>query len=204
MRRPDARPAITPPTDHELVRRIQCGDRAAFDAIVLRHQGKTFRLALRILKNREDAQDATQDTFEGVFAHIDQFKFDSAFTTWLYRITLNRAFQIKRGRAIRPEGYSSSLDEPTEDLKRKVRAMADKGLSPEELVLQDERAAKIRKALTTLSKNRRMAIVLRDIWEFKYEEMADMLGITRLALKCRVFQARKVLEPKLAPLARSS
>jgi RNA polymerase sigma-70 factor (ECF subfamily) len=181
--------------DEALVAGVREGDATAFDALVARYQDRVYRLAHRLTGNAADAEEALQDAFLQVHRHLDAFRGDARFSTWLYRIATNAALMLARKR--RPV---ESLDgEEGEGLLRLV-STPPRDTVEEEL---DRRALveRVHTALDGLPEMYRAALVLRDLEELSSAEAAEILGIETAALRQRVHRARLLLREGLRPLA---
>jgi RNA polymerase sigma-70 factor (ECF subfamily) len=177
-----------------LVSAAKSGDAAAFEELVNRYESKIFRLTMNITRNREDAEDSMQDAFLKAYSHLDSFKEDSRFYTWLVRIAANEALMRLRKR--RPNQVS--LDEPIEgedDLM--PREVEDWGPSPEQRYAQSELHEILDQVIDQLDPDFRTVFVLRDIEELSTEETAAAMGISVPAVKSRMLRARLKLRQKL-------
>lgn len=173
-----ATPTAQARAESELVERATAGDLHAFETLVRAHQDQVFRLCLRMLGNRSDAEDATQDTLFRAWRSLPRYRGEAAFSTWLYRIALNRCRDM--GRARRPTAaFGDDLPDPDRD--------------PEQCLLQVEGVAAIARAVACLSDDQRSAFVLREVDELSYQEIADVLGIGLGAVKSRLSRARAEL-----------
>ena len=171
--------------DAILVHAAQDGDLEAFEALVRRHQAAVYRIALRLLGSSADAQDATQDTFVRAWQGLPKFRFDSAVSTWLYRIVTRRCLDLIAARR------------PTEDLHELELETAEAG--PAKSVEQRERLMAVTHAIATLPGEQRAALVLREFEGLSHEQLADVLGISVPAVKGRIHRARlAVIQQTLA------
>jgi RNA polymerase sigma-70 factor (ECF subfamily) len=180
--------------EHLLVAAAKSGDAAAFEELVNRYERKIFRLTMNITGNREDAEDAMQDAFLKSYTHLQSFKGDSRFYTWLVRIAANEALMRLRKR--RPNQFS--LDEPVEgedDLM--PRELEDWDPSPEQRYAQTEMQEILNEVVAKLEPDFRTVFVLRDVEELSTEETAQALGISVPAVKSRLLRARLKLRQKL-------
>jgi RNA polymerase sigma-70 factor, ECF subfamily len=191
------------PSDETLAARAASGDDSAFEAIVMRYQARVFRLACRLTSDT-DAPDVLQETFLQVYRHISNFRGDSLFSTWLFRITTNASLMHRRARARRP---AQSLEEflPRFDAagihvntpaELQVAARAD------ELLDRKDLAAKAQAVIARLPDIYRDAFVLRDLEELPTEEVARALGIEAATVRQRVHRARLMLRGYLNDLVR--
>jgi len=186
--------------DEELVSLIRNKDYSAFEEIVDRYSPKVMRLALKITKNREDAQDVLQDTFVSVYKSIDSFKGESAFSSWLYRICANFALMKLRGR--RYDGQSDSLDEnpnmDIETLAAHSHSENDWSERADKLFLRKELRERICQAIDKLPDEYRVVFLLKDVEGLSNEEIGKTLDITVPAVKSRLHRARLFLRKEIS------
>jgi RNA polymerase sigma-70 factor (ECF subfamily) len=161
----------------------------------LRHKGKIFALAQRMTRNREDAEDVVQQSFQKAFIHLKKFEGESLFSTWLTRITINEALMLlrrKRGSREVPIAESSMEDETAAPVE-----IPDSGLNPEDSCLRQEQERMLSAAVNDLTPGTRKAIELRELGELSTEETAQVMGLSVAAVKGRVFHGRKKLRQTL-------
>lgn len=169
-------------SDDELVRRFVSGDaKEAVDVLIRRHQDRVFGIAYRILGNRSDALDAAQEVFVVVFRKAKSFRHQSAFTTWLYRLTVNACTDLHRRRARQPV--------PAEQLEAPI---------PDSAGASDDRLA-IAQALKTLPLDQRTAVIMRDLYGLSYEEIAEATSTAVGTVKSRISRGRDSLAAALRP-----
>jgi RNA polymerase sigma-70 factor (ECF subfamily) len=182
--------------DATLVAAAKSGSNDAFEALVRRHQARILSSAWRLTRNREDAEDITQQAFQKAFVHFRQFEGNSSFSTWLTRIAMNEALMwLRRKRAsleVPSEESTTTPDEPALPLD-----FPDSGPSPEDSCLQRERERILSAAINELRPGMRTAIHLREIGELSTEETAHVMGLSVESVKGRVFHARKRLRERL-------
>ena len=179
--------------DDELVRLAQDGDPAAFDEMVERHKGAVFRAALSALRNREDAEDVTQETFITAFRRIGTFRGESSLRTWLSRIAWNRSMDHRRKGRLRSFLH---LDEP--DAAELPSAEAD----PERTALAGSVHARIRREIDRLPRNLRDTLLLASAGDLDYASIGEVLGVREGTVKSRVFEARTMLRTTLSEARR--
>ncbi len=176
-------------SDSVFVERTQGGDDAAFETLVHRHKQRLYRTLLRITGNQEDAEDGLQNAFLKAFAHIDQFRRDSKFSTWLMRIAINEGFQsVRSGRRLNRihGGFPpENLTAWTED--------------PEELLSRKEFRELVETTLLRMPMKYRLAVILRDVEQMSASEAAEVLGLRVATLKTRLLRGRLMLREALAP-----
>ncbi|MBZ5631631.1 MAG: RNA polymerase sigma factor [Acidobacteriia bacterium] len=191
-------PTTSVPTGFDesvLVAQAKAGDQAAFSELVHRYERKIYRLAKNITRNDEDAEDVLQDTFLKAYTHLDNFKGDSKFYTWIVRIGVNEALMRLRKRK---SDRSVPLDEPVElgeeTVTREIAVWED---NPEQQYSQEEWRRILDEAVESLKPDFRTVFVLRDIEELSTEETAETLGISVPAVKSRLLRARLALRERL-------
>jgi RNA polymerase sigma-70 factor (ECF subfamily) len=178
-----------------LVAQAKAGDQNAFTELVNRYERKIYRLAKNITRNDEDAEDVLQDAFLKAYTHLDNFKGDSKFYTWIVRIAVNEALMRLRKRKT---DRSVPLDEPVdlgeETVQREIAVWED---NPEQQYSQEEWRRILDDAVDGLKPDFRTVFVLRDIEELSTEETAETLGISVPAVKSRLLRARLALRETL-------
>jgi RNA polymerase sigma-70 factor (ECF subfamily) len=183
-------------SDQALVEEIKSGSEGAFDLLLKRYQGKVYRLTLSLTKNPADAEEVLQDVFLTVYRKIAGFERRSAFSTWLYRITVNTALMKLRGRGPVQESIDEYLPQFTKD-GRHARMVADFTQGPEKLLLQKEREQVLREAIEALPPDYKVVLILRDLEGLSNEEVAEVVGASVLAVKARLHRARLALRGRL-------
>ena len=167
--------------------RLRRGDPAAFESLVIAHQHRVFGVALRMLGNRADAEEAAQEVFLRVHRAIPGFRGDAKLSTWLYaiaaRLCLSRLGEAHRRLVRADEAALARVPDPEADPARHLE--------------EDEREAALRRAITELSDDRRMVVVLRDLEGLPYEEIAEILGLELGTVRSRLHRARLDLKGKL-------
>ena len=178
-----------------LVAQTRDGDVAAFGELVRRYEGKIFRLAQHVTQNREDAEDVLQETFMKAYEHLDQFKGDSKFYTWIVRIAVNQALmKLRRRKTDKSVSLDEQIDTGEDTVVREIAAW---GEDPEEQFSREELGGILDDAIQSLDPLYRNVFVLRDINELSTEETADALGLSVPAVKSRLLRARLQLREKL-------
>lgn len=167
------------------------GDNQAFEILVRRYQARILSVVLRLTRNREDAEDIVQQSFQKAFVHLQQFEGISSFSTWVTRIAINEALMwLRRKRVSREvsieESSAGNETVPPVDF-------ADPGPSPEDGCLGRERKRILERAMNELTPAQRAAIELRELDELSTEETAGVMGLSAAAVKARVFHGRKKL-----------
>jgi RNA polymerase sigma-70 factor (ECF subfamily) len=187
---------VAPDTsDLSLVRRVQRGDRGAFDALVLKYQHKVVKLVMRYVRNPAEAEDIAQEAFIKAYRALPQFRGDSAFYTWLYRIAINTAKNALVSRDRSPVGYDLDLQNPQEPYDMHGRLKDSE--TPEGLVLTDEIRTIVNTAIEALPEDLRTAIVLRELDGLSYEEIAATMECPVGTVRSRIFRAREAIDRRL-------
>ena len=185
--------------DDLLVQRARNGELAAFEALVARHERPVYTLALRIVRQEQDAEDVTQQTFLSAMEHLAGFRGEASFATWLFRIATHAALKVQRKR----QGLDTvSLEETTErqadgDGVPHPEYIADWRFSPEELVGRRETQRLLDDALKQLDDKHRLVFLLRDVEGLSVRETAAALGLTEANVKVRLLRARLQLRERL-------
>jgi RNA polymerase sigma-70 factor (ECF subfamily) len=161
------------------------GDIEAFDELIARHQEHVFRLAYRMLSSYEDAADVQQETFIRAWQSLKQFRQDSTFSTWLHRITLNLCISRKRIKIIEEPFFDEEVHSTS--------------ASPVVCLERNETAAQVRRILAGIPSHHRALIVLRDIEERPFDEIAQILGCSIESARMRICKARQLFRERLKP-----
>jgi RNA polymerase sigma-70 factor, ECF subfamily len=177
-----------------LVAAAKAGDISSFETLVGRYERKIFRLAQNITQNREDAEDAMQESFLKAYEHLGEFQGNSRFYTWLVRIAVNQALMKLRRRRPNVVSLDQEVDTGEDMMPREVE---DWGPSPEDRYGQTELAGILGKVIGELDPPFRIVFQLRDIEELSTEETAEALGLSVPAVKSRLLRARLKLREKL-------
>ena len=178
-----------------LVAQSRDGDTRAFGELVRRYEGKIFRLAQHVTQNREDAEDVLQETFMKAYEHLDQFKGDSKFYTWIVRIAVNQALmKLRRKKTDRSVSIDENIDTGEDTVVREIAVWDE---NPEQQFGREELGQILDEAVQSLRPAFRTVFVLRDIEELSTEETAEALGISVPAVKSRLLRARLQLREKL-------
>jgi len=178
-----------------LVAQARDGDTRAFGELVRRYEGKVFRLAQHITQNREDAEDVLQETFLKAYEHLDQFKGDSKFYTWIVRIAVNQALmKLRRRKTDKSVSLDETIDTGEDTITREIAAWDE---DPEQRFSREELGEILDTAVDSLEPPYRSVFVLRDIEELSTEETAEALNLSVPAVKSRLLRARLQLREKL-------
>ncbi len=184
-------------SDANLVKRVQQGDRKAFDLLVLRYQHKIIKLIMRYVREPADAFDVAQDAFLKAYRALPRFRGDSAFYTWMYRIAINTAKNHLVAQKRRPVDFDLDLQdsEPFD-----VQHLLKDTDTPEGLVLTEEIRKTVEDAIADLPADLRTAIVLREMEGMSYEEIAQTMECPVGTVRSRIFRAREAIDKRISPL----
>jgi len=197
---PAALTDVRPQAEAQFIERLKRGDEAAFEILVNERSGEIYGLLYRLTENREEARDLTQETFLRAFQSIVNFRGESDLRTWIYRIAINQARNRWRWWRRRRRDVTVSIDAPEIGNGRLglVSTLRSKNVKdPEQDALESERERALKKALSSLRRVYREAVVLRDIEGFAYEEIATALDISVGTVKSRLARGRQELRRKL-------
>lgn len=176
--------------EKRLIERASAGDASAFNTLMGNHEQRMYAIALRMCKNREDAQDCLQEAMLRVFRSIGTFKGESAFATWAYRITMNTCLdEIRRKKKSRDTSMDVLLDQGW--------SPPDTSATPEKKAMQGELHRNLSRAINDLPEDMRSAVILRDIHGCSYEEIAQTLNVNVGTVKSRISRARERLREKI-------
>lgn len=183
--------------DQELVQRVKQGDKKAFDLLVLKYQSKIIQLITCYIKDPAEALDVAQEAFIKSYRALPNFRGESAFYTWLYRIAINTAKNHIAARARRPSDSEIEL-ETAEQFETAVRLKDQE--TPEGILLSEEVAEAVRQAIEDLPEELRTAITLREFEGLSYEEIAEAMNCPVGTVRSRIFRAREAIDKKLRTL----
>lgn len=184
-------------TDQQLVERVQKGDRKAFDLLVLKYQQRIVNLVSRFVRNPADALDVTQDAFIKAYRALPNFRGESAFYTWMYRIAVNTAKNYLAVQARRPLGMEQDISEIEQfEGDNALKEYA----TPENLLLKDEIQETVINAIEELPEDLRVAITLREVEGLSYEDIAVAMDCPIGTVRSRIFRAREAIDRQLKPL----
>lgn len=184
--------------DQALIDKINAGDFQAFEALVNRYEGKVYRLAMRMLRNQQDAEDALQEAFLQVYRGLKSFEGRSNFSTWLFRLATNVCLMKIRHRGTEPTGMVPLEDFLPQHEQGNQPSLQEWPEKPEEILLTKESREKMMEALDQLPADYRAVFILRDIEGFSNAEAGEALGISVAAVKSRLHRARIALRGMLA------
>lgn len=184
--------------DAELVARVQRGDKKAFDLLVLKYQRKIMRLLSRMIRDPSDIEDVAQEAFIKAYRALPQFRGESAFYTWLYRIAVNTARNWMASSGRRPSAPNAIELEDGETFNE-TDSLSDIS-TPESVVASREIAQTVNAAIQDLPEELRTAIVLREIEGMSYEDIAQTMDCPIGTVRSRIFRAREAIAARLRPL----
>jgi RNA polymerase sigma-70 factor (ECF subfamily) len=186
----DSRALVAPgaATDRELVVRAQGEDKEAFEELIRRHQQRVFAVASRILRKREDVEDVSQQVFVKAYFSLKRFDQRAAFSTWLYKITVNECWDLLRKKKVRPLLYEADLSE--EQSQQVTAAEGSRSTEPDilERISARQRVAQL---LSGLDRRDRAMLILKEVEGLSIEEIGEVMEINANTVKVRLFRARR-------------
>ena len=186
-------------TDKELVKRVQKGDKGAFDLLVLKYEQKIVNLVMRYVRDPEQALDISQEAFIKAYRALPRFRGDSAFYTWLYRIAVNTAKNYLAAQRRRPMDIELDLqDQEQYGLHAKLKETD----TPEGVTASHELQETLERAIAALPDDLRTAIILRELDGMSYEEIAQTMDCPVGTVRSRIFRARDAISKKIGALVR--
>jgi RNA polymerase sigma-70 factor (ECF subfamily) len=185
------------PDDLRLVEGLREGSERSYEDLIGRFQQPVYTLALRLLNDQSEASDVVQEVFLKVFRNIGSFRGQSTLKTWIYRITVNEAHNARRW-FFRHRRREVELDTNPEEARNWKEIIPDRSRSPFEVAFDREQHVMIEAALEKINPIFREAVVLRDITDLAYEEIAEVLGVSLGTVKSRILRGREALRDELA------
>jgi RNA polymerase sigma-70 factor, ECF subfamily len=193
---------VNPDADAPLIARVKAGDVKAFEMLVVKYQRRIERLIGRMVRDVDLVPDIAQETFIRAYRAIPQFRGESAFYTWLYRIAVNTAkkalMELKRDPLVTESARASRDDD--DDAGSRVENELSDGETPEAVLASKQIAAAVNFAIEALSDDLRQAITLREIEGLSYEEIAELMNCPIGTVRSRIFRAREAIALRLRPL----
>jgi RNA polymerase sigma-70 factor (ECF subfamily) len=187
--------------DAPLIERVKRGDVRAFEMLVVKYQRRIERLIGRMVRDVDLVPDIAQETFIRAYRAIPQFRGDSAFYTWLYRIAVNTAkkslMELKRDPTVSEAALASRDDD--DETSRVENELTD-GETPESILASKQIAGAVNSAIDALSDDLRQAITLREIEGLSYEEIAEVMNCPIGTVRSRIFRAREAISQRLRPM----
>ncbi len=190
-------------SDADLVADAQAGDRGALSQLLRRHETRLYHVVLGVVRNHDDAQDATQDALIKIVQNLDKFRGDAQFTTWITRIAVNQAISLLRKQKRRPalslhrNGHSAADFDHAPDYADRLEQHREP--APFQRVQEQETHARLRDAVAGLEETFRVVLVLRDFDGMDYQQIAETLELPLGTVKSRLFRARLLLREALRP-----
>ncbi|NYT81858.1 RNA polymerase sigma factor RpoE [Alcaligenaceae bacterium] len=184
--------------DAELVARVQRGDKRAYDLLVLKYQRKIMRLLSRMIRDPAEVEDVAQEAFIKAYRALPQFRGESAFYTWLYRIAINTARNWQAASGRRPVTLNAIESEDGETFSQ-IDNLTDIN-TPESAMASREIVETVNAAISSLPEDLRTAIVLREIEGMSYEDIAQSMGCPIGTVRSRIFRAREAIAAQLRPV----
>ncbi|MDQ3215355.1 MAG: RNA polymerase sigma factor RpoE [Pseudomonadota bacterium] len=184
--------------DQQLVERVQRGDKAAFNLLVVKYQRKIFRLLSRLIRDQAEIEDVAQEAFIKAYRALPNFRGDSAFYTWLYRIAINTAknYLVSQGRRAPTSTPSDIEDAETFDDGDHLRDLN----TPDSMLVTKQVGEAVNRAIDRLPEDLRTAIVLRELEGLSYEEIAESMQCPIGTVRSRIFRAREAIASELKPI----
>ena len=174
--------------DRELVSRAQAADKEAFEELIRRHQNRVFAVASRILRKREDVEDIAQQVFVKAYFSLKRFDQRAAFSTWLYKITVNECWDLLRKKKVRPLVYESDL---SEEQARQIIASGEKVNPGPDISERLEARQRVDRLLEGLDDRDKLMLILKEVEGLSIEEVAEVLRLNANTVKVRLFRARR-------------
>ena len=189
------------PSESRLIARLRASDLAAFEELVAHFERPVYSLCFRLLGDAEEARDAAQETFLKVYKGLGSFRAESGLKTWIYRIAINQAMNQQRWWRRRHRDETISLDISRGDSDMTLgNSLPGKAESPEALAIASERERRIMRALGEVKREYRIALILREIEELSYEEIAEALSVSIGTVKSRIARGREEMRRRVKDL----
>lgn len=192
---------VAPDSDQQLVERVQKGDKRAFDLLVLKYQHKIFTIIGRYVRDHAEVQDVAQEAFIKAYRALANFRGESAFYTWLYRIAINTAKNHLVSRSRRPPSSDVEVDEAEFYSGSDLLKDAD---TPESTMMCEEIQRTVDEAIRELPEDLRSAVTLREMEGMSYEDIAAIMDCPVGTVRSRIFRAREAIDKRIQPLLENS
>ena len=179
---------MTREAEAKIIRAVADGNTNAFEDLVLEYQKQVYHIALKMTGNEEDAFDLSQETFLKAYRSLPTFRGEASFGSWLYRMAANLCIDFLRKRKRQGGGQLISLDEEEED--RRPLELPDERYEPQSALEKKEMRRRVQEGLLRLPDEQRLILVMRDVEDFSYQEIADALKIELGTVKSRIYRAR--------------
>lgn len=184
-------------SDETLIKKSKTGDEKSFKELVERYKSRVYSIVLAMVRDKNDADDLSQEIFLKVYRFLPQFKGKSKFYTWLYRLTINTCISAQNAQKKKPKTLSFSLGEEGNPLSTKL--FQEEVKSPLEILRNKELGLKIKSAIDSLSRDLKEVFILREVEDLTYKELSEILQCPQGTIKSRLFRAREELKKKLLP-----
>jgi len=185
--------------DLDLVEAAQEGDREAFRELVEKYQRKVYSICYGMLKNADDSLDVSQEVFVKVYRYLEKFNKKSSFYTWLYRITVNMCIDhIRKNKRVTEVEYDDRISRDGDTVAEDHILPSKLGLNPDKVYARQELREKMLEALDTLSEKHRTILILREVDGLSYEEIADVLNVSKGTVMSRLYHARRYFQDAIA------
>ena len=183
--------------ERSLLRRLRDRDERAFRELVDEHRDRVFNITYRMLGNRAEAEDVAQEVFIAVFKTIDQFREESKFSTWLYRVTVNHCKNRIKYLARRHDRDKDELDETSQQTNGAVTGVPVRAAQPDKALASAQMEKLLQEAIAALEPEQRQVVILRDVEELSIEEICEITELPDGTVKSRLHRARLVLRKKM-------
>jgi RNA polymerase sigma-70 factor (ECF subfamily) len=183
--------------DHRLISGLQAGEESAYERLIARFQTPVYNLAWRLLSDPADASDVVQEVFLKVFRNIEHFRGDSTLRTWVYRIAVNESHNRRRW-LFRHRRGETGIDESFDDNESREKPLMDSGETPFDFTMNREAQILLEEGLAAINPVFRAAVVLREIEDMSYDEIADILEVSIGTVKSRIMRGREALRRYLS------
>jgi RNA polymerase sigma-70 factor, ECF subfamily len=183
--------------DHRLISGLQAGEEHAYEQLIERFQSPVYNLAYRLLNDQADASDVTQEVFLKIFRNVGSFRGDSSLRTWVYRIAVNESHNRRRW-LFRHRRGETGIEDTFDDSEIREKPLMDSGETPFDFTMNREAQVLLEEALAEINPVFRAALVLREVEDMSYEEIADVLEVSIGTVKSRIVRGREALRRNLA------
>ncbi|MDP9054194.1 MAG: sigma-70 family RNA polymerase sigma factor [Acidobacteriota bacterium] len=183
--------------DHRLISGLQAGDEFAYEQLIERFQSPVYNLAYRLLNDQWDASDVAQEVFLKIFRNVGSFRGESSLRTWVYRIAVNESHNRRRW-LFRHRRGETGIEDNFEDSESREKPLMDAGETPFDFTMNREAQFLLEDALAEINPIFRAALVLREVEDMSYEEIADVLEVSMGTVKSRIVRGREALRRNLA------
>lgn len=183
--------------DHRLISALQAGDGAAYEQLIERFQTPVYNLAYRLLNDPSDASDVSQEVFIKIFRNVGHFRGESSLRTWVYRIAVNESHNRRRW-LFRHRRGETGIEDSFEESESREKPLMDSGQTPFDFTMNREAQVLLEDALASINPVFRAALVLREVEDMSYEQIAEILEVSIGTVKSRIVRGREALRRNLA------